>query len=97
MAKKTVVRQVIYFGDEEWVDKIINKSFPLGKKIFRTDDDGQVSYIEIRQLEPLTGIVMEKENTTYCCLHFLCTGKHSEDCKTLSGVRYGKQESRSVS
>ena len=95
--RKTIVRQVVYFGEEEWVDRVLEKSFPLGKRVFKTDKEGYESYIEISQLEPLTGIPLEsmKEGTDYCCMRFLQCGKHGEDCKTLSGVRYGKQESRS--
>ena len=55
MAKKTVVRQVVYFGEEEWVDRVIEKSFPLGKQVFHFGSEDE-SYIEIRQLEPLTGM-----------------------------------------
>jgi hypothetical protein len=59
MAKKTVVRQVVYFGEEEWVDMTLNNSLPLGKSMFKTSNDGVESYIEIRQLEPLTGFVLD--------------------------------------
>ena len=59
MAKKTVVRQVVYSGDEEWVDRIIEKSPPIGKMVFKRDIRGVESYIEIRQLEPLTGLVLD--------------------------------------
>ena len=54
MAKKTVVRQVVYFGEEEWINWVIEKSFPLGKQVFHFGSEGE-SYIEVRQLEPLTG------------------------------------------
>jgi hypothetical protein len=59
MARKTVVRQVVYFGEEEWVDRTLSKSFPIGKRVFRTDSRGIDCYIEIRQLEPLTGLVLD--------------------------------------
>ena len=59
MAKKTVVRQVVYFGEKEWVDMTLSNSLPLGKSMFKTSNDGVESYIEIRQLEPLTGFVLD--------------------------------------
>ena len=59
MSMKTVVRQVVCFGDEEWVDRVLSKSVPIGKRVFKTDSDGVESYIEIRQLEPLTGLVLD--------------------------------------
>jgi hypothetical protein len=87
--RKTVVRQVVYFGDEEWVDRMLEKSFPLGKRVFKTDGEGYESYVEITQLQPLTGVPMESIKD-YCCMSFLSFGKHVEHCKN-----YGKQESRS--
>src|ERR1035437_4707409 len=89
--RKTIVRQVVYFGDEEWVDRVIEKSFPLGKRVFKTDKEGYESYVDITQLQPLTGIPLEsmKEGVDYCCMQFVLSGKHWEQCK-----EYGKQESR---